>query len=71
MLKPKTQLNKFHLLFITTLLNNEKFKFSYGRAVYSNTIKDMKIKLPVASDNTPDWKFMENYIKSLPYGDCI
>ncbi|EKO0299079.1 restriction endonuclease subunit S [Campylobacter lari] len=70
-LKPKTQLNKFHLLFITTLLNNEKFKFSYGRAVYSNTIKDMKIKLPVASDNTPDWKFMENYIKSLPYGDCI
>lgn len=25
------------------------------------------------SDNgyVPDWKFMENYIKSLPYGDII
>ena len=29
------------------------------------------IKLPVISDGTPDWEFIENYIKSLPYSANI
>jgi hypothetical protein len=29
------------------------------------------IKLPIKSDGSPDWKFMENYIKSLPYSANI
>ena len=29
------------------------------------------IKLPVKSDGTPDWEFIENYIKSLPYSANI
>jgi hypothetical protein len=24
------------------------------------------IKLPVKTDGSPDWQFMENYIKTLP-----
>ena len=31
----------------------------------------MKIKLPVTPSGEPDWKFMENYIKSLPYSKHI
>ena len=34
-------------------------------------IKKTKIKLPSDSEGNPDWKFMENYIKSLSYGDRI
>ena len=33
-------------------------------------IKSTKIKLPT-KDNKPNWEYMENYIKSLPYGDRI
>ena len=29
------------------------------------------IKLPITTDGDPDWQFMENYIKALPYGDRL
>ncbi len=80
-------LNKYNALFIVTILDKEKFKFSYGRK-YRAHINEIQIKLPVKRnqdstiyiDNThkyseegyvPDWEYMENYIKSLPYGDRI
>ena len=34
-------------------------------------IKETVIKLPVDTDGNPDWQFMENYIKALPYGDRL
>lgn len=30
-----------------------------------------RIKLPITPEGTPDWEFMENYIKSLPYSDRL
>lgn len=70
-LTPKFSMNKYIALFITTLINHEKFRFAYGRAVYSNVISGLTIKLPTNSKGTIDWQFMENYIKSLPYSDLI
>lgn len=59
----------------------------FGRELNSHFRKDFTIKLPVLMNGNdyvfdknkkysdkgyvPDWKFMENYIKSLPYGDRI
>ena len=54
-----------------TILNNEQFKYSYGRAFLMDRIKDTIIKLPVNENDNPDWNYMENYIKSLPYGDRL
>jgi hypothetical protein len=34
-------------------------------------MKETLIALPTIDDNIPDWQFMENYIKSLPYSDKI
>lgn len=64
-------LNKYTALFIVTLLANEQYKYSYGRAYLIDRIKDTILKLPVNSDGNPDWQFMENYIKALPYGDRL
>lgn len=81
-------LNKYTGLFITTLLNFERYRYSYGRAYLMDRVKDTIVKLPIChnDDGTPvidetkefsdegyipDWQFMENYIKSLPYGDRI
>ncbi len=63
-------------MFICALIKQEQYKFSYGRAVYSTVCEDIEIKLPTILNNEtseyePDWGFMENYIKSLPYGDRI
>lgn len=64
-LYPKFKLNLQIGLFICNIIRQEQFKYSYGRAVYSSEIARMVIKLPASTDNTPDWNFMEQYIKSL------
>ena len=58
-------------LFLQTLLSANRFKYAYGRKVTEALYKETIIKLPVLEDGRPDWQFMENYIKSLPYGDRI
>jgi hypothetical protein len=32
-------------------------------------MKETLIALPSSDNNVPDWQFMENYIKALPYSD--
>lgn len=39
-------------LFIATILNSDKYKYSYGRALYSNVADKMVIRLPVQHDVT-------------------
>lgn len=68
---PKFDLNKYIGIFICTLINREVYRFSYGRAVYSTVAEKMKIKLPTTPSGTPDWQFMEDYIKSLPFSRNI
>ena len=68
---PKFDLNKYIGIFICTLINREVYRFSYGRAVYSTVAEKMKIKLPATPSGEPDWQFMEDYIKSLPYSKNI
>ena len=58
-------------LFLSTLLNRERFRYNYGRAFTMDIIANTRIKLPVTPSGEPDWKFMEDYIKSLPYSKNI
>lgn len=67
-----SQLNNSISMFICTLLNNEMIsKYSYGRTVGKTNISEMRLKLPATENGEPDWKFMEDFIKSLPYGDRL
>lgn len=65
-----SKLNKYNGLFLVSIIGKEKYKYSYGRAFNKDHIEKTRIFLP-AKDNIPDWEFMENYIKSLPYSDRI
>jgi len=58
--------NIFVYLFLSTILNRETYKYSYGRIINNNYF-NTAIKLPAASDNSPDWAFMEQYIKTLHF----
>lgn len=67
-------INKYTALFIKSLIEKERYKYSYGRAFKMDLIKKTKINLPAININgefVPDWDFMESYIKSLPYADRI
>ena len=56
-LNPKFEMTKAIGLFLSSVINQERFKYSYGRAVYSNVIADMIIKLPIDHEDNPDWHF--------------
>ena len=62
---PKQEISKFACLFICAILNNEEYRFNYGRAVYSSTAQNITINLPATTDNQPDWQFMEDFIKKI------
>ena len=75
--------SKYTMLFVVTILNYEKFRFSYGRNA-TNSLNKLIIELPIMVDNKnipvidaekkwseegyiPDWQFMEDYIKSKKF----
>ena len=81
-------LNEKTALFVLSILNKEKYKYSYGRAFVIDKIKETVIYLPIVYNEDgsakidsdykyskegyiPDWKYMEKFISSLPYGDRI
>ncbi len=63
---PKFEMDKYTGLFLTTVLNKEQYRYNYGRKASQSRLKQRSIKLPSKNDN-PDWNFMRDYIKSLPY----
>lgn len=64
-------LNKYIAMFLTTILNKEQYRFHYGRKASQDRLKNLSIKLPTTAQGLPDWEFMENYIKSLPYSASL
>lgn len=65
------EMNKYNALFIVTVIKANRYRFSYGRKWTLEKMKDTILKLPQAEDGSPDFTYMENYIKALPYGDRI
>jgi Type I restriction modification DNA specificity domain len=65
------ELNKYNALFLCTILEKGSYKFSYGRFLSGKNILKEKILLPIDKNKNPDWAFMENYIKSLPYSSNL
>lgn len=63
-------LNPFVALFLATILRLEQYRFSYGMTGKKERLKNFQIKLP-SKQGKPDWEFMENYIKSLPYSSNL
>jgi hypothetical protein len=70
-LYPKFNLNRYIAIFICTLIEKEQYRFCYGRKWDLEAMKKSRIKLPATPSGEPDWKFMEDYIKSLPYSKNI
>jgi hypothetical protein len=70
-LTPKFNLTPYIAMFLNTIIKKEKFRFNYGRKWGKEKMLTHKIKLPINENNNPDWEFMENYIKSLPYSKSL
>lgn len=65
-------MNQYIALFLCTIIMMDKYRWSYGRKPHDvKKFGQSLIKLPVDSDGNPDWQYMEDYIKGLPFGDRI
>lgn len=64
-------ISKYTALFLKSIIEKERYRYSYGRAFKMELIKNTMISLPVNKEGKIDFEFMEKYIKTLPYGDKI
>lgn len=62
--------NVYNAIFLITVLQLEKFRFSYGMTGKKERLQSFKIKLP-SKDGSPDWDYMESYVKSLSYSKSL
>lgn len=58
-------------MFLVTIINKEQYRYNYGRKCSQTKLKSSLIKLPVDTEGNPDWQWMEDYIKGLPYSRCL
>lgn len=56
-------LNKYSYLFIATIVQRLEKKYSFNREINDARINKEKILLPVDESGSPDYAFMEQYIR--------
>jgi len=69
--KYKIELSDYTQIFLVAILKEMSFKYGFGRQVRLHRLENEVIKLPISKKNTPNWNFMEEFIKSMPYSSNI
>lgn len=64
------ELNKYNAMFLCSVIKHNKSRFSYGRKWKMELMEKTELLLP-AKDNEPDWQYIENFTKSLPYAEYL
>ena len=68
LLRPKLELSKFILVFISAAISKQKESFGHGYAISDRRLNYFKVMLPITEDGSPDWGYMDQYAKSLMAG---
>ena len=66
-LTPLFEINQYIALFFCTVIKNESVKYAFNNKWTKEIMEKSSIPLPVTVVGKPDFEFMENYIKALPY----
>lgn len=61
--KDSSHNNKYTLLFLSSMIGQQKCKFAYGYKFNAQRMKRQKILLPICSNGDIDWQFMEEYMR--------
>lgn len=60
----KNGITSYHvMLFLKTMIIQQKVKFEYGYKFNEKRMQRQKILLPVTDEDSPDWQFMEEYMR--------
>ncbi len=61
----KIKFNNYLSLFLKPIIESMKNKYNFAREINNERLKKEKILLPTKNNKSPDWEFMESYIKEL------
>lgn len=72
-LHEKSPIPTLSKLFVCTVIMHEcATKYvAFGRELNVHIRRDFDLRLPSTKEGNPDWQWMEDYMKSLPYSDRI
>lgn len=65
------EFNVYTGLFLAAVIMKDRYRWDYGRKWRPARMEKSVISLPQNPKGMPDWDYMEQYIKSLPYGDKL
>ena len=57
--------NKYIYLFLANVIKQQKGKYNYGYKFNESRMRRQKIFLPVTEDGSPDFDYMENYMRAI------
>lgn len=64
------KLNQYEGLYFKVLIEQHSFRFNYGRKITKDRLNEIKIPVPM-KDNVIDYEFINSFIKSKEFSDCI
>jgi hypothetical protein len=70
-LYPRFEMTTAVAMFLITVIRKERYRYSFGRKWTLGRLATSVIRLPVKDDGSPDWDFMERYVKTLPFSSQI
>lgn len=60
-------LSSYAKLFVVQCINLQRCKYSYGKQFRQFNADNGKILLPTTQDGTPDWQYMEDYMRAVEH----
>lgn len=60
---PKIEMSRYHMLFISLCITKQRSRFGHGHSINNSRLRTFKFMLPATIEGTPDWQFMEAYMK--------
>lgn len=68
---PKVPISRWSQLFVATIIRHGRDRFTYGYKWTLERMKRTQVRLPADADGRPDWKYMEEFMRGLPFSAAI
>jgi hypothetical protein len=68
---PKFNTDRYTMFFLKTILNNEQYRFNYGRKASQSRLKELELFLPTDENGGINFDFMKSFVKSCKYSKNI
>lgn len=70
-LYPKFPMSKWVQLFIATVIKHQRVRYTYGYKWTLARMRQTKVRLPAAANGEPDWRYMEDFMRGLPFSSAL